>query len=481
MPDERRPAGTGPRGGRALGHVLVVGGGLAGTAAALALADRGAAVTLVEARTRLGGLAFSFHRTTRLGGRSATLTVDNGQHVHLRCCTAYRSFLRRIGGAALAPLQPRLSVPVLDAATGRLGRLARTPSLPVPFHLAPGLARYPHLTRGERMAAARAALALRRLDPTDPALDGEDFAGWLRRHGQSDRCVEALWDLIGVATLNARAADVSLQLAAMVFRTGLLTEAGAADLAVPDVPLGTLHDALARAALARAGVRILPATRARRLGPEPGTGGWRATLATRTGQRELTADRVILAVPPHEAHRLLPPGALPEPGRLARLTAAPIVNLHVVYDRPVLRRGFLAALGSRVQWVFDRTVPAGLAAVGGAHQYLVVSQSAAHEEITRPVGELRERFLPELARLLPAAATARVRDFFVTRERAATFAPSPGVGRLRPGPVTSAPGLYLAGAWTATGWPATMEGAVRSGLAAVSAAVAHRTTLKEST
>ncbi|MGP3966197.1 hydroxysqualene dehydroxylase HpnE [Streptomyces sp. 6N223] len=466
-------AARGPRGARPPSAV-VVGGGLAGITAALALADRGIGVTLVEARPRLGGLAFSFRRATSLG----ELTVDNGQHVYLRCCTAYRAFLRRIGGAGLAPLQRRLDVPVLDAARGRLGRLRRT-ALPVPLHLAPGLARYPHLTPGERLAVARAALALRRLDPADPALDAQDFAGWLRRHGQSDRCVEALWDLVGVATLNARAADASLALAAMVFRTGLLTEPGAADIGIPRVPLGTLHHTLARGALARAGVEVLTATRARGVRRDASGGGWRVTVAGRTGlpARELAADSVVLAAPQRETHRLLPPGALPEPGRLLRIETAPILNVHVIYDRPVLRRGFFAALGSPVQWVFDRTAPSGLD--GRRHQYLVLSQSAAHEEIGLPTGVLRERYLPELARLLPAARAARVCDAFVTRERAATFAPAPGVGRLRPGPVTRAPGLYLAGAWTATGWPATMEGAVRSGLAAARAAAGHRTTAKE--
>ncbi len=456
-------------------RAVVVGGGLAGATAALALADRGAAVTLVEARSRLGGLAFSFRRATPFG----ELTVDNGQHVYLRCCTAYRGFLDRIGGTGLAPLQPRLDVPVRDVASGRTGRLRRT-ALPVPLHLAAGLARYPHLAPAERLAVARAALALRRLDPGDPALDGQDFAGWLRRHGQTARCVEALWDLVGVATLNARAADVSLALAAKVFRTGLLTEPGAADLGIPRVPLGELHDTLTRAALRRAGVRVLLSTGVRALRRTPE--GWRVAVGPRRRDRattELTADRVVLAVPPREAHRLLPPGALADPGRLLRLGTAPILNVHVLYDRTVLRRGFLAALGSPIQWVFDRTEPAGLDRLAGPGraQYLALSQSAAHDEIGMPVGALRERYLPALERLLPAAAGAGIRDFFVTREPAATFAPTPGTGRLRPGPVTGSPGLCLAGAWTATGWPATMEGAVRSGLAAAMAAT--RTTAKE--
>ncbi|RKN41321.1 hydroxysqualene dehydroxylase HpnE [Streptomyces hoynatensis] len=457
-------AARGPR------QAVVIGGGLAGITAALALADRGRRVTLVETRPRLGGLAFSFRRDSPAG----PLTVDNGQHVYLRCCTAYRGLLRRIGGSALAPVQPRLDVPVLDAAAGRLGRIRRSALPPAPLHLAASLARYPHLTPGERAAAARAVLGLRRLDPADPALDERDFGSWLRRHGQSPGAVHALWDLIGVATLNARAGDVSLALAAMVFRTGLLTSPGAADIGLPLVPLGRLHDTLAGAALERAGVRVLRATRAARLRPAPG-GGWRVAVRSRhgtpggapgAGEAELSARDVVLAVPQRAAHALLPPGALPEPDRLLRLGTAPILNVHVVYDRRVLPVPFLAAIRGRVQWVFDRTGPSGLR----AGQYLALSQSAAAEEIHLPADVLRKRYLAELAGLLPAAAGARVRDFFVTREREATFAPAPGTGRLRPGPVTRAEGLYLAGAWTATGWPATMEGAVRSGLAAAGAA-----------
>ncbi|WP_243741057.1 hydroxysqualene dehydroxylase HpnE [Streptomyces sp. 8K308] len=453
---------------RPSGHTVVVGGGLAGTTAALALADRGRRVTLLETRPRLGGLAFSFRRDSAVG----PLTVDNGQHVYLRCCTAYRGFLDRVGGTALAPLQPRLDVPVLDAERRRLGRIRRA-ALPVPLHLAGTLARYPHLPPAQRAAVVRAVAALRRLDPADPALDDQDFGSWLRRHGQRDRGIEAVWDLIGVAALNARAEDISLGLAAMVFRTGLLSGPGAADIGVPRVPLGHLHDTLARAALDRAGASVRTDTKVRRLRPAPG--GWRVTVDSRQrgqgpGPEELTADSVVLAVPQEAAHRLLPDGALADPGRLLRIGDAPILNIHVIYDRPVLRRPFFAALGSPVQWVFDRTGPAGLAErPGHRDQYLALSQSAARDEIQLPTDVLRKRYLPELARLLPSVAGARVRDFFVTRERAATFAPVPGVGRLRPGPVTRAPGLYLAGAWTATGWPATMEGAVRSGLAAARA------------
>ncbi|MFJ3526839.1 MULTISPECIES: hydroxysqualene dehydroxylase HpnE [unclassified Streptomyces] len=438
-------------------RAVVIGGGLAGITSALRLADAGLDVTLLEGRPRLGGLAFSFRR--------GELTVDNGQHVYLRCCTAYRWFLDRVEGARLAPLQNRLDVPVLDVgrpAGPRLGRLRRN-GLPVPFHLAAGLAGYPHLSLAERASVGRAALALGRLDPDDPALDDIDFGSWLARHGQSPRTIEALWDLVGVATLNATAPNSSLALAAKVFKTGLLSEPGAADIGWASVPLGDIHDTLSRKALDSAGVRTELRTKASAL-TRTDDGRW----VVETGAERIEADTVVLAVPQRETHDLLPDGALDAPEKLLEIGSSPILNVHVVYDRKVLRRPFFTALGSPVQWVFDRTEASGLTGPG---QYLAVSQSAAGEEIDLPVSELRARYLPELERLLPAARGAGIRDFFVTRERTATFAPAPGVGRLRPGTRTGVPGLFLAGAWTATGWPATMEGAVRSGAGAADAAL----------
>jgi squalene-associated FAD-dependent desaturase len=457
MTDATRPEGpladTPGHPGR---HAVVVGGGLAGITAALALADAGVRVTLLEGRPRLGGLAFSFPR--------GDLTVDNGQHVYLRCCTAYRWFLDRIEGAALAPLQDRLDVPVLDVTRPegrRLGRLRRD-ALPVPLHLGRSLATYPHLSLAERAKVGRAALALKALDLTDPTLDTQDFGSWLAARGQSARAVEALWDLVGVATLNAVAGDASLGLAAMVFKTGLLSDPGAADIGWAHVPLGELHDRLARKALDSAGVRTEVRTRVTSIRMDEND-----RLRVRIPGETLTADTVVLAVPQREAHDLLPAGALDAPEHLLEIGTAPILNVHVVYDRKVLSRPFFAALGTPVQWVFDRTEASGLR----EGQYLALSQSAAQDEIDEPVAALRERYLPELERLLPGTRGARVKDFFVTRERTATFAPTPGVGRLRPGARTRTPGLYLAGAWTATGWPATMESAVRSGVSAADAAL----------
>jgi squalene-associated FAD-dependent desaturase len=446
------------------GHptAVVIGGGLAGITAALRLSDAGLPVTLVEGRPRLGGLAFSFQR--------GDLTVDNGQHVFLRCCTAYRGLVGRLGADDKVTLQRRLDVPVLDAGrpapgTGEplRGTLSRT-ALPVPLHLAPSLSRYPYLSSRERLRVVRATLALRGLDLDDPALDQQSFGDWLRRYGQSARTREALWDLVGVATLNATADQVSLALAAKVFKTALLSEPGAGDIGWATVPLGEIHHDAALAALRLGGVDVRLRTRAAEL-KSAGSEHVVQLAGDQVpgGEQALRASVVVLAVPQDAAAELLPPASLAGQERIRGLGTLPILNVHVIYDRPVLDRPFVAGIGTPIQWVFDRTRPSGLAGQRPDAQYIALSQSAAGDEIGRPVAELRARYLPEVERLLPAARGAEVLDFFVTRERTATFDPAPGTARLRPGPRTDIQGLLLAGSWTATGWPATMESAVRSG------------------
>jgi hydroxysqualene dehydroxylase len=434
-----------------MGRVAVVGGGLAGIAAALRCADAGCEVTLFEARGKLGGLTHSFQR--------GELSVDNGQHVFLRCCTAYLALLDRLGVADQVALQSRLDVPVRSPGRDRPARLRRN-GLPAPLHLGGAVLRYSPLSLAERLRFGRAALALRRLDRDDPAADRQTFGAWLAAHGQSEHAVATLWDLVGIATLNAPAREVALSLAAMVFQVGMLTDAAAADIGWSLVPLQRLHGDAALECLVKAGAQVRTGVKVRSLTTVEG--GWRVT----GDGGALDVDRVVLAVPPAAAERLLPAGALSTPDGLsipdgwsARLGASPIVNAHVVYDRRVLAEPFVAGVDTPAQWVFDRTAQSGLT----DGQYVAVSLSAADAIVDTPAAEIRQLVVPALSRLLPAAGRAEVRDFFVTRERQATFRPAPGTARLRPAARTALPGLFLAGAWTATGWPATMEGAVRSG------------------
>jgi squalene-associated FAD-dependent desaturase len=430
--------------------IAVVGGGLAGITAALDAADAGARVVLVERRGHLGGATWSFRRDGAW--------FDNGQHVFLRCCTAYRELLARLGVEHLVHLQPRLDVTVVRPG-GPTARLRRDP-LPVPLHLGRSLLGYRHLTWGERARLAGPVAALRRMDPADPALDRRTFGDWLAERGQSRRAVEALWDLICLPTVNLHVQDASLALATKVFRTGLLTEPGGADIGWSRVPLGRLHGQAAAAALRDAGVEVRTSVRVSGVAADADAPEGGLVVHSRDG--DVAADAVVLAVPHDVAPRLAPPEAGIDGDALAGLGASPIVNVHLVFDRPVMQLPFAAAVGSPVQFVFDRTDAAGVR----RGQALAVSLSAADDMIGERPEPLIARMYAAVADLFPAVRTARLDDAVVTRERAATFRGVPGSAARRPGPDTALAGLILAGAWTATGWPATMEGAVRSGHAA---------------
>ena len=444
-------------------RVLVVGGGLAGLSAAVEAVDRGARVTLLERRPRLGGATWSFRRRG--------IWFDNGQHVFLRCCTAYRTFLKRIGAADRVFLQRRLDLPVLRPG-GPSGAIRRTAG-PAPLHLAPALLTYPHLNLRRRLGVLRAGRAFRRLDPDDPALDDVSFGDWLSDHGQDPAAVEAFWDLVVLPTVNVPAAQASLKLAAKVFVTGLLTDAPSADIGWSRAPLAALHGDAARRALESAGAVVR--TRAGVTGVRANSSGG---LTVQVDGAVVTADSVVVAVPHDAVGSLLPPGSLPYQDRLGDLGVSPIINVHLVYDRPVTDLPMFAAVESDVEYVFDRTEAAGL---DDGRQCLALSLSAADGYLGWSAADLIARFNGELARLLPAVSRATLTESIVTREPNATFNGAPGTHRLRAGAECATAGVYLAGAWCDTGWPATMEGAVRSGTRAgrlaarFAGAVPHRT------
>ena len=440
-------------------RIIVAGGGLAGIAAALECADSGARVTLVERRNGLGGMTRSF--------RHGDLWLDNGQHVFLRCCTEYIAFLHRIGAAGDVELQDRLDIPVVAPAANPGGRPAvsrlRRSGWPVPLHLAGSLVRYGHLSVADRLRLGPAVVGLQRLSLDDAALDLRTFASWLKAHGQTDAAIANLWDLITVPTVNLHAGSASLAMAAKVFKTGLLSEPGAADIGWSRVPLGVLHGERSSAALSAASVELRTAERVRRIDVRH-TGGFEVSGDGWSDE----VDGVVLAVPHEDAGSLLPQGSLRAQGTLADLGNSAIVDVHLHLDRRVTDWPIMAAVGSKVQWVFDRTASSGV----GTGQLLAVSLSAADDLLPLRPEEIVSEVQPELARLLPSFSQARVIDTVVTKERHATFRAVPGTAALRPGAATDVPGLAVAGAWTDTGWPATMEGAVRSGVAAARACLA---------
>lgn len=467
-------------------HVVVVGGGLAGLASAIACIDGGARVTLLEARPRFGGATWSFERKGH--------TFDNGQHVYLRCCDSYQQFLERIGSAHLAPIQGPLDIPVVAPALYAGGAPVishlRRGVLPAPGHLAKSILGYSHLAFRDRLNLGKAALALRKLDLTDPNLDAETFGSFLARHGQSKVAIEAFWDLIGLPTTNLRAKDVSLLLAAKVFQT-LLGDAKAGDIGWSSVPLQRLHSEPALQLLERSGASILGRSKAIAIETvnEPSVPGASAprssdsfallrngqsgnagrAVAVVTESERIEADAVVLAVAHEDAARLLPVGSGIDAKKLSGLGFSPIIDIHIVYDQVVMDYQVAAGVRSRVQYVFDRSGACGLSA--GEGQCLAISVSGADDEHGERPEVLITNYTQALGELFPRARHAKVVDAVVTREHEATFRGVPGTASLRPGTATAYANLFVAGSWTNTGWPATMEGAVRSGIAAAAGAL----------
>jgi hydroxysqualene dehydroxylase len=391
----------------------VVGGGLAGLSAALELVDSGHEVTVHEARPTLGGAVQTLpHREG-----DPEPPPDNGQHIGLGCFTEYLRFLERIGEGSSVRRLP-LALTVIDE-RGRAATIA-------PSALA--LLRYRHVSLGDRLRIVR---ALARWGHAD----GATFADVLRARRQSQRAIDRFWDVFVRPALNLRSEEASAEAGDFTVRTALLGDRSDSDLLLPVRPLGEMHGEAAGRALEAAGATVRTGSRVEELD-------------------ELEADAVVVAVPPRESARLL---GEPEPD----LEDSPIVSVHLLFDRPLLDKPLAALLQSDAHWVFDRGALTGHHPPQG--QYLTVVSSGAPELMELRGRELVERIAGELTGRLGEGTLLWSR---VSREPAATIAVRPGTEERRPGPRTSHPHVARAGAWTGTGWPATMEGAIRSGRAA---------------
>ena len=407
-------------------RVAVVGAGLAGLTAGLALARRGWRVDLYERSRLLGGKTTSFE----VEGHE----VDCGQHVVLACCTATLDLIDELGLTDSLYVQPRFEATVLSRK--RPPAHLRASSLPAPFHLMAGFARYPFLTTLDRIQVGRALLAAR----GEKAPKG-DMAAWLRRHHQGSRAMRAFWDPFLVPALNAPLDRVSAEMGLFVIRTAFLGSSDAARIAYLRVPLARLAEA---AAARFDGVHLRQAV----VGVH--REGNRVTGVKLSGGTGAACDACVLAVPPRRLSTILDDAPALGIEGLDAFEPMPIVDVHLWYDRPVLGCDFAALLNSPVQWVFEKSPG-----------YVCCSMSAADDLVQRPERELVELGRSELAAVLPEAARAKLLRGAATRDPDATFIPSPGVRR--PGPATALPNLVIAGAWTDTGWPATIKSAVRSG------------------
>jgi squalene-associated FAD-dependent desaturase len=407
-------------------RVAVVGAGLAGLTAGIELARRGWHVDLYERSRLLGGKATSFE----VDGHE----VDCGQHVVLACCTATLDLVAELGLSDSLYVQPRFEVTVLSR--NRPPALLRASGLPAPMHLMTGFARYPHLTTMDRFMVGRALIAAR----SDRHAHG-DMASWLRRQRPSVRALRAVWEPFLVPALNAPLDRVSASMGLFVIRTAFLGDRDAARIAYMTVPLARLAEAAAARA---AGVHMRQAV----VGLHHD--GTRVTGVKLSGGAGAACDACVLAVPPRRLATILED--VPEAGvtGLDAFEAMPIVDVHLWYDRPVLGCDFAALLDSPVQWVFEKSPG-----------YVCCSLSAADTLVSRPEAELVELARSALAAVLPSAGRARLLRGGATRDPEATFIPGPDIRR--PGPATRLSNLVIAGAWTDTGWPATIESAVRSG------------------
>jgi len=390
---------------------VVVGGGLAGLSAALELADAGHEVRLLEARPTLGGKVQTLPE--REGDPDPP--PDNGQHIALGCFSDYLEFIERIGSRDKIQRLP-FELTVID----ERGRAAR-----IGYGLGP-LLRYRHLPFRDRLGVALLVARLPRLVPREL----ETFGEFLRRHGQSKTAIERFWDIFIRPALNLRTDEVDAEAARFTVLRALRSGRAASDLVLPTAPLGDIHGVAAARALQQAGASVQTGTRVDDLA-------------------ELDADAVVLALPPDEASRLL--------GEDWTFDHSPIVSVHLLFDRIILRRPMAALLGSDAHWVFDRGALTGHEPDRG--QYVTVVSSAVPELL-----EIRGR---ELVDLIAGQVTERLgpADVLwsrVSREPEATIAVRPGLSR----PPAAREELALAGACLAAPWPPTMEAAVRSGRAA---------------
>jgi len=432
--------------------VLIIGGGFAGLAAGVALAEAGQPVRLLEQKPYLGGRARSF-RDAATGS-----VVDNGQHVFMGCYHATVRFLSTIGTLDHIHFQPRLHMSFLDRG-GHITHLD-CPSLPSPWHVLLGVLRSKSFSRKQKLEVLRLGMALKRTGARHAGPASESVAAWLARLGQSERLRRDFWDLLCIAALNEDPQIASARLFERVLRLALFTSAGDSCLGIARAGLSDCYTEASAAYIQARGGRVETSCSVKRLLLSDG-----AVRGVKLNDgRQLESNHVICAVPWHQLPDLLPAELVKsEPffaGALA-LRPAPIISINLWFNRPITDLEFVGLRGTTIQWLFNKG-----RIMGSSENYVSVVLSGAHQHVSRPKEELLAMTLRELGDLLPATHRAKLWHSLVIKERFATFSPSQDAERLRPAACTPVQGLFLAGDWTATGLPATIEGAVQSGYAA---------------
>jgi len=443
----------------------VIGGGLAGLSSAVALAEAGFRVRLLEKRPHLGGRAASY---VLPGGEH----VDNCQHVTLGCCTNLEDFYRRVGAANQIRFFDRL---LFAAPDGRRGAIASV-ALPPPLHMAPSFAFFPLLGWADKRAIAEALLSIARSGgrPSDLSSDaaGENVTmlAWLQKHRQTDRAIRRFWEVILVSALDEELGRIDARYGIDVFWKAFLSTRNGYRVGIPRVPLGELYEGC-RKSLASRGGQVQLRAGARGFLIADG----RVDGVEREDGTVETADYYLAAVPQDVLPELLPVEIVerePVFANLRHLRTSPITGVHLWFDRAVMSEPFLTLLDSTTQWVFNKTQLSGESGGSGAKdsgQYLQLVISASYSLAASSRQEIIALCLEELRGVLPAIREATLVKGTVVKEMSATFSPAPGSDRWRPAQKSPLAGLFLAGDWTMTGWPSTMEGAVRSGYLAAEA------------
>ncbi|MEX2173883.1 MAG: hydroxysqualene dehydroxylase HpnE [Pirellulaceae bacterium] len=442
--------------------VAIVGGGLAGLAAATILCQRGLHVTLLEAKRRLGGRAGSYlDRTT--GER-----IDHCQHVAMGCCTNYLDFCRRTGIGGLLARHDTLHFLAPDASHSRF---RPTAWLPAPLHLVPALLGLAHLSWGEKVALGRAVWRLVQMPAADRA-DAPTVLAWLHAQGQPPRAIERFWQAVLVSALGESLERASLAAARKVLLDGFVAHPQACQLLIPTVPLDRLYQHVAEYLRGAGAILRLETTVEQVTAEQVGGDDARARgIRFADGQEEIF-DYVVLATPWRKAAGLLAPALREQAAGLeaaAQFAAAPISGVHLWFDRPITDLPHAVLVGRLSQWVFARR--ASGASADSEHYYQVVI-SASHDLVGRDRQAIVREVLADLAAVFPAAQGAQLLRWQLVTEPEAVFSVRPGLDQLRPAQRTAVANLMLAGDWTATGWPATMEGAVRSGYLAAEGVLA---------
>jgi squalene-associated FAD-dependent desaturase len=445
VPGEPRLAGV----EKPLRSVTVVGGGLAGLSAACALAEEGYDVNLLERRPYLGGRASSYEHP------GTGEVIDNCQHVLLGNCTNLIELYQRLGASASIRWFDRITL----LEPGGRASVLRASALPAPFHTMPSFLSAQAFSLADKLAIARGMRAFVRSIPAD---SGENFQDWLRRHGQTSRAIERFWKPVLVSALNEDLDRMSVRYAGQVIRLSLLRSPGAGRMGIPSIPLSELYNQ-AIGYIEQRGGRVKLRTAAEGFCWSEKSQQW----AVMAQKESFSSDAIIFALAFEGLSKLLAdmpqaPGVDLLAAHLGRFEHSPITGIHLWFDLEISELEHAMLLDRTIQWMFhkSRLQPAKRGAKG-SYVELVVSASKSMIALERQ--QIVDLAVRELAEFFPAVREAKLIKAAVVKEVRATYSILPQLDLIRPTAISPWPRVFLAGDWTATGWPATMEGAVRSG------------------